>query len=495
MTRWTRALLFLAAVACGEAATNGNTPSPDLPPGGSTPDAGSPAQEPEAGIDASVPRTLIQGDYAGPLLDADGNVDVAATVNRLTEAHVNTYAYLIYKKPQAEWDRLPAFLDAAKAAKIAVWVYLVPPTEAPGGTVACTGDYPPYQLDYVAWAKAIAKLSVDHDNLLHVAIDDFGANSTVKPGAACPKFSPAYVAQMMTAAHGIAPKLGLWPVLYYPDLEGGAAIVQAYRGSITGAIFPFRDGANTNTYVTESAKPEIELLGASLSCRRDFSAADGRGRSGCYQIRYPWGAPSTDGAVAGAAQMVTVDTTTHSMSFEWQHDFAGATSGFVFAQLLVDSAVVWEADIGTVPRYAWRKETVALDAVVGAKATVKVEFRVTHKKGVTNFGQTVWFDEASATGLALQNGDFEADALRWTETSSPNFVAEPVRTTSLVTMVYAATLSSDPDHPPTADYVGTVLGVGLGLAKQGHADGTMTYVLDKRLPDKPIFTRVKATYF
>lgn len=495
-------LLTLLFAGCGsvagDTAADGDAGPDPAAVAGDASTVGSDAGDAADAADASPSPTrapLIHGDYAAILRDSSGNVDVAGTIARLVEAHIDTYAYLILQKPQAEWDALPAFLSAAEAHGIQVWVYLVPPTEVPGGAAPCTGNYPPYQLDYVTWSSQIATLSLAHKNLTAFAMDDFIYNTPLNPSAKCVTFSAAYVAQMVAAAHAIAPSLGFWPVLYYPDLEGPSQVVTAIRSSIAGAIFPFRDGANRNTYVTTSAAPEITLLGASLSCKRDFKAAATRGHSGCYQIGFPWATASTAGAYGSAAQTVSVGAGKHAVTFSWQHDFAGATTGYVFAQLLVDGAVAWEADIGTLLRYTWREQTVSLDAAVAGKSSAKLELRVTHKEGVANFGHTVWFDELAATGLTVKNGAFEAGGTGWTPTKSTSgFMVAPVRTASLVTMVYAATLSSDPTHPPTAAYVGTVLDVGLSLAKQGYADGTMTYVLNKRAPNTPVYDRVKATY-
>lgn len=449
-----------------------------------------------AALDAGPTRApLVHGDYAGALRDGNGDVDVAGTIARLADAHVDTYAYLVYQKPQQDWDALPAFLTAAAAKGIRVWVYLVPPTEAPGGSAPCTGDYPPYQLDYVAWAQQIATLSLAHPNLTAYAIDDFGYNTPINPSATCTTFSRAYVAKMAAAAHAVAPNLHFWPVLYYPDLVGERQVVSALRDSIGGVIFPFRDGDNVDTYVTASAAPEIELLGARLSCKRDLAAAATRGRSGCFEIAFPWNTASTAGAQASVRQTVSVGAGPRSLHFSWQHDFPGKTVGYVFAQVLVDGVVAWEADIGAVAADAWHTEDVALDALLSGKTSAALELRVIHKNAVSNFGHTIVFDEVEGSGVALTNGDFESGAAGWTTTSSSaSFVATDVKTTSLVTMVYAATLSSDKAHPPTASYVNTVLGTGLDAARRGYADGVMTYVLDKRLPDTDIFAAVKALY-
>lgn len=66
-------------------------------------------------------------------------------------------------------------MPAAEAAGIDVMVYLVPPSECqqsgePHRDGRCSR---PYGLDFVAWATAIAELSVTHPNVIGWAIDDF----------------------------------------------------------------------------------------------------------------------------------------------------------------------------------------------------------------------------------------------------------------------------------------------------------------------------------
>jgi hypothetical protein len=89
-------------------------------------------------------------DYDAELRGADGRVDVEGMVKRLKELGVTTYYWLVWHA-RTDWDDLKLFLPKAAQANIAVWVYLVPPTEsAPKyGDLYCE----PFRLDYGRWAE------------------------------------------------------------------------------------------------------------------------------------------------------------------------------------------------------------------------------------------------------------------------------------------------------------------------------------------------------
>jgi hypothetical protein len=203
----------------------------------------------------------LQGNYDA-ILWKNGRIDARRTVDRLAEAHVTTYAYLIQggRRSAVQWHALPEFLVTARAAGITVWVSLVPPSEVP----ARRGkpDYAPYGLDYPAWATAISRLARDHANLTGFAIDDFGQNTPYRD----PRyelFTPAYTAKVVAAARTHRP-VRFWPVLLHTDLIGDRAIIDRYRDLIDGVIFPFRDSPRRNTTVTTTAEPQIRTVHAAL---------------------------------------------------------------------------------------------------------------------------------------------------------------------------------------------------------------------------------------
>ena len=134
-----------------------------------------PAMAAEGG--SAVTLAAFQGhhlaDYNSELRGADGHVDADALLARLKELGVTTYYWLIWHAP-TDWEDLKLFLPKARAADMAVWVYLVPPTESPPLYGSLYSE--PYRLDYLRWAEEIARLSLQFPNLTAWVMDDFYAN-------------------------------------------------------------------------------------------------------------------------------------------------------------------------------------------------------------------------------------------------------------------------------------------------------------------------------
>ncbi len=73
------------------------------------------------------------------------------------------------------WHELQSYLPEAKMTGTSVWVSLLPPNQMP--PINPTGNYSePYRLDYLTWAKEIAKLSLRYSNLKGYLIKDFQEN-------------------------------------------------------------------------------------------------------------------------------------------------------------------------------------------------------------------------------------------------------------------------------------------------------------------------------
>ena len=142
------------------------------------------------------------GDYDAELRDGE-HVDCELMVQRLQELGANTYMWLIWHSPN-DWEDLHEFLPLAAEADITVWVYLVPPSE----TAATHPQFPysePFRLDYVRWAEEIAKLSLEHENLVGYVIDDFWGN--VSPNW----FTPESIRAMVDAGRAINPEIKFCP--------------------------------------------------------------------------------------------------------------------------------------------------------------------------------------------------------------------------------------------------------------------------------------------
>ena len=67
----------------------------------------------------------------------------------------------------------------------------------------------PYRIDYITWAKKIAKLSIRYSNLVGYVIDDFWEN--VRENTL---LTPTYINKMVTAGKVINPNLKFYPLTY-----------------------------------------------------------------------------------------------------------------------------------------------------------------------------------------------------------------------------------------------------------------------------------------
>ena len=107
-------------------------------------------------------------------------------------------------------------------AGISTWVFLYPLPESPEGGIG-TNYSEPYKGDYIAWAKAIARLSVRYSNLVGYVIDDFWFNtpydSTSAAGQRSNKFSPGYIYSMVNAGKNINPNLKFYPLMYFYQID------------------------------------------------------------------------------------------------------------------------------------------------------------------------------------------------------------------------------------------------------------------------------------
>ncbi|OUS68207.1 hypothetical protein B1748_34485 [Paenibacillus sp. MY03] len=182
--------------------------------------------------------TGVKGDYANLILEStprsDGKIHIntPATIARLQELNVTTYAFLIWTQGHY-WDDLRLeFMPAAQTAGIKIWVYLTPPSE---------GESQPFGGNYTLWAQQIATLANSYPNLEAWVIDDFTANLDV--------FTPASLEVLQAAAHAIRPQLALFVIAYYE--QATSSFAAAYKDSIDGIIFPHgeRTPQNLSSYI------------------------------------------------------------------------------------------------------------------------------------------------------------------------------------------------------------------------------------------------------
>jgi hypothetical protein len=421
----------------------------------------------------------LLADYNSELRLPDRRVDIDGMTARLKDLGVNTYMWLIWHAP-TDWDDLKLFLPKAADAGIQVWVYLVPPSEAPPPE--------PFRLDYLRWAEEIAKLSLQHPNLTAWVIDDFYANART--------FTPAYVGEMQARAKGVNPRLAFLPLMYYREIT--PRFVNDYRKVIDGVVVAYPQDLD-----------EIALA-------RDIL----NGNPLPYgEMDFPAKTPSKPEDFVMAAQTVAVlPAERYVLRFRERDDFTGKTAGYHFKQLLVDDAVVWEQDVAGGER-RWSDVTVDVTAQAKGKRTITIAFRLLDKKGVSQFGLSWWLRGLQAEGLQLaapleepqkwkvtKRGAFstnlgqvprktegppfgkpfglelKADRLR----AALSSVEGPPIPFIVMTAASAGEFRHRHGDPASPERIAEWLRMSLQSWRDGRCDGVVTYCLDKR-PESTVF--------
>jgi hypothetical protein len=431
------------------------------------PAAGSETTTPPQAEPAFLGRHLA--DYNSELRRPDGRVDTDALLTRLKELHVTAYYWLIWHAA-TDWDDLKLFLPKAREADIAVWVYLVPPSESP--PIYGRSYSEPFRLDYQRWAEEIARLSLEHPNLTAWVIDDFGANRRF--------FTPDYVRRMQQRAKQVNSKLAFLPLLYSDDLR--STFVTDYRETVDGVVVAYLQD-----------RDEIDWAWAVLN----DAAVPVPG-----ELSYPWNVPSKAGDYVAAGQAAEVLTAgKHLIRFRDRDDFTADTAGYHFKQLLVDDEVVWEQDVaGGTPQ--WQPIQVDISPQVQDKKRVRLTFRLIDKRGVSNFGVRWRVGELQTEGLRLGAGLDESRAWQVTRQGAfeTGFVADPKSGQRRFRIPFismtAGTLSDYQKRhgePATPQAVADLLRVSLQAWRDGKCDGVVTYCLDKR-PGSKVFEAVKEAF-
>jgi hypothetical protein len=395
------------------------------------------------------------GDYSGFIREsaprADGilHVDTQTMIKALKKLHVNTYYYLVWYQ-RTDWDDLRnEFISAAQEAGINVVVYLVPPSES-----STDRSSYPYTTDYVAWAKAIAELSMQYPNLTGWAIDDFNYNLNST-------YTPEYMAKMQETAKSINAKLSFMPLMYTTSLTEDFLTT---RGKyIDGVIVAYRDDPYRNTQVWSSEQVQIDasynllkkynlplvwMLYTSFMTRTPANpsaeyvwntvhiALDNMSQgkitgvityelekqfvpeaddkkafsgNGYLSLFVPAGVRTKPGDNVSAIQMIHPDGSgSYSLSFRTMQEGPNL-SGYHFKQVLIDDAVVWQQDSGVNPtgRTPWEEVVLDLSPYLAGKTSANLTLRLYENNGVGNFFDNSGFDSLQATGFTITNGDFE----------------------------------------------------------------------------------------
>jgi hypothetical protein len=166
---------------------------------------------PQTGLSHSTPTSARVSNHAMgsspcpwsvPLLKADHTLDVEQTIAVLKEAGFQCEIAVVGGDVSRTWDDFKKLAAAADAAGIDLWPVILPPSE---GTSA------PYGHDYVAWAEAFAKLSLEYPHMRGLNIDD------LDQGVSPETFTREYVCRIYQAKQKINPKLLFLPTIY--DLD------------------------------------------------------------------------------------------------------------------------------------------------------------------------------------------------------------------------------------------------------------------------------------
>lgn len=189
--------------------------------------------------------------YAGAIYKKDGSVDVNATISMLKDLGVNCYTYLIYTKSEKEFAALPEFCEKAEKEGLEVWVYIVPPSEAPinGNKPIPERRYPPFDMDYLKWAEAIAKISVEHPNLTLWMIDDFDGNLEF--------FTLDYTRRIYELSKKIAPNLLFGVCVYHPNIKSFAKV--GYLPYTDAILWGYQAGQNDPNSGISAKSLSIEI--------------------------------------------------------------------------------------------------------------------------------------------------------------------------------------------------------------------------------------------
>ncbi len=147
-----------------------------------------------------------------------GGIDIDGTVRGLRSAGFQCGVFVIESTGQANsYDTFQKLLEATKETNIKLWVVIIPPSEG--------ADSLPYRSDYVAWARALAKLSLKYKNFRGFNIDDLDQDESQKT------FTRNYVCQIYAAKKAINSQFLFVPTVY--DLD--RRVADRLAGCVDGA--------------------------------------------------------------------------------------------------------------------------------------------------------------------------------------------------------------------------------------------------------------------
>ncbi len=156
-----------------------------------------------------------------PVDRANGSFDLHGKVNELRSDGFQCEVFVIENSESANsYENFQKVLEATKNTNIVTWAVIVPPAEGGAKTL-------PYRLDYVAWSRAFAKLSLKYKNFRGFNIDDlFAAEINEKT------FTRDYTCKIYAAKKEVNPRFLFVPTIY--DLD--RTIADRLAGCVDGVM-------------------------------------------------------------------------------------------------------------------------------------------------------------------------------------------------------------------------------------------------------------------
>lgn len=395
----------------------------------------------------------ILGDYGGEIREKharpDGlfHIDTPQMIQRLQDLKINHYFYLIWHE-KSDWDDLVyEFLPAAQKAGINVWVYLVPPSESLGKASE------PFGTDYIAWFKAIGRVSRRYPNLKGIVIDDFNENLNF--------FSPQYVKKMREAGRRENRSLNFMPQVYFQAITEN--FLSRYHSLIDGLIMSYRDDPYRNTQNPDRLLDQIDsaeflarryhlpltvmIYASKLSATPSNPSAlyvESALKLALYRLRVGHLAgvityllPKNFTAEAqdhiaksgkGYANLFVPDTPfVHKNDYaEWtQRIYIKPSQRYFLSfwhlsvyparvqnvpfvkQIRINDQVVWEQSIDTIKPGRWKHEKLDITPYLQGKTHAILSLRLAKYKKGTYPWNFAGFDQLKGYGFEMENSDFE----------------------------------------------------------------------------------------
>lgn len=339
-------------------------------------------------VRAQEQRPII-GTWAAEVRRSDGHFDTPGTIAVLKDMGANTYFYSIWHSKH-DWDDLPEFARAAREAGIDVWIMLVPPSLTPLHKISY-GFSEPYRVDYVRWAQEIARLSLEHPNIVGYVMDDFYTNSTQPE-----RFTVEYTRKMVEAGRAINPRIKFYPLVYFQ--QPWSDFMERFGGMVDGVV---------------AAYPRSRTgIGNALAYLND------RQHGSTLIVDHPRAASREGDKGSIVGEFVVKDPTSAGVSFFWDNTYhTEGGHGLHTAFVRVDGKMIWKSDIA-------RNEAdkvIDLDLSKYAKKgkTLRIEIGVYEARAGARFPITVRFDDIGVSGFEGREMTTDRD---WRVQKSGQFV-------------------------------------------------------------------------